>query len=173
MTRTFSTRILTLVAALALSIGASACNSSGLTASGHVTIVANPATAAAATSSFAFTNNTRIDGGGGTTGMCQISRGASGQYGVVIDLYGNAQATGRAARSVTILAQSASAQSGRITADLGGDDFTSAAGACQVNVTTVDEGHGSVALTSTCPLSFGTETATTDVSLALSGCTVM
>jgi len=173
MTRTFVSRLVSLAAMLALASGLSACNSSGLTAQGHATVTTGSGASSTSTG-FSFSGPMRLDGGAGTTtGMCQISRGSGpGIYGVVVDLYGNSQATGRAARSITIMAQTASPQSGQITADLGGDDFTSGAG-CTLEVTSLDEGHGNVNMVGQCPLTFGSETAAADISLSLSGCTVM
>ena len=57
------------------------------------------------------------------TGSCQISRSASGAYGVVVDLYGNSQAQGRAVRSMTIMGHSPAAP-GQIDAELGANTFT-------------------------------------------------
>lgn len=169
MTRTkFAPLFLSLSALLAL---AGCGGDTGLTASGQAVVTDSAGTA----SGFNFPAGVRLDGGGGgTTGMCQISRGAPGTYGVVIDLYNNAQGLGSAVRSMTIMAHSDAATSGQVSAELGANEFTSAAGACSVAVTDLDEGRGNVAISATsCTLTHGTDTATATVSLTFSGCTVI
>lgn len=140
----------------------------GLTAYGSATV-----TAAGARTGFDFgSSGLRVDGGGGTTATCQISRGTTvGAYGVVIDLIGNAAAEGHSIRSMTILAHAAAPDEGSISADLGGTSFD---GTCRIDVTELDEGSGAVHLRATdCALSSGTESATAGVDFGMRGCTVM
>lgn len=167
MTRkTFAPALVTLAAMLAL-VGCG--GDSGLTATGSATITDSTSTS----SGFTFTG-VRIDGAGGTgrtTGMCTISRGASGVYGVVVDLYGDAGGQGHAVRSMSIMAHTDNVASGQIDADLGGTDFT---GTCTVGVPTLDEGRGTVSLRATdCALTHGTDSVQANVNLDLSGCTVL
>lgn len=150
------------------------CGGGGLLAGGRALITLSGGTA---TTGFTFAPAIRLDGSAGTvSGSCQISHSATGNDGVVIDLYGNSQASGRAIRALTIMGHVTTPTSGRITADLGGDTFTSTS-PCTVTVTGLDEGRGNVSVTSSCQLAFGTgasaQTATADVSLDLSGCSVI
>jgi hypothetical protein len=165
MTRkTFAPVLVTLSAMIALT----GCGGGGLTVGGSAVVTDSAGT----TSGFQFPDGIRLDGGAGTnTGMCTISRGASGVYGVVVDLYGDAAGAGHAVRSMTIMAHSNAPQTGQITADLGGTDFD---GTCRIDVTSLDEGRGNVTLaTQGCVLTHATETVHTDVTLAFSGCTVL
>jgi hypothetical protein len=114
-----------------------------------------------------------LAGGMGTnSGMCTISRHAAGSYGIVVDLYGDAQGTGHALRSMDIMVNTDDPQAGQITADLGGTEFSSTT--CRIDATSLDEGRGNVTLTATdCPLTAGTETATANIHLDLAACTVV
>lgn len=162
MTRTsIRNALVTLGAVFALA----GCGGGGLKVIGTADV-----TTATASSGFDFPQQVRLDGGAGTvTGTCQISRSASGAYGVVVDLYGNSQAQGRAVRSMTIMGHSPAAP-GQIDAELGPDTFT---GTCNV-ITNVDESRGLVGLQATgCQISNAGETASVDVNLNLEGCTVI
>jgi len=165
MTRTHvRSLLLTFSAILALA----GCGGGGLTVSGQAVVTDSAGTS----SGFRFPSGVRLDGGAGVnTGSCQISRGASGVYGVVVDLYGDSAAAGRGVRSMTIMAHSNAPATGQITADLGGTEFN---GTCTVSVTSLDEGRGNVTLTSSgCSVTHGTDTETADVALSFAGCTVI
>lgn len=165
MTRTkLASLVLTLGATLALA----GCGGGGLTVGGSAIVM----DAAGTTSGFRFPAGVRLDGGAGVnTGMCTISRGASGVYGVVVDLYGDPAGTGSAVRSMSIMAHSDSPASGQVTADVGGTEFS---GTCQMSVTSLDEGRGNVTLTGyECVLTSGAQRDTADVNLTFSGCTVI
>ena len=136
MTRTTIASMLLSVSAILALAG---CGGGGLTAGGSATVTDSAHT----TTGFRFPAGIHLNGGAGTnTGTCQVSRGATGVYGVVIDLYGDSQGTGHTVRSMTIMAHSDAPAAGRITADLGGDEFTSTA--CNVTVTDLDEARGNV-----------------------------
>jgi hypothetical protein len=166
MTRT---KLASLVLSLSAMLALAGCGGGGLLASGDATVTDTASTR----SGFHFDSAVRLDGGAGTTtGTCQISRGASGVYGVVIDLYGDAQGVGHAVRSMTIMAHSEAPATGQITADLGGDEFTSSA--CTIDISDLDPGRGDVTLSANgCTLTHGTETATANVALTLAGCEVI
>ncbi len=165
MTRThFRSLLVSFSAMLALA----GCGGGGLTANGSATVTDSTSTS----SGFHFPAGVRLDGGAGTiTGMCTISRTSGGGDGVVVDLYGDAQGTGHAVRSMTLMAHSTAPATGQITADLGGDEYS---GTCTIAVTGIDEGHGAVTLTTSgCALTHTTDTVHADVQLGLDGCTVI
>lgn len=166
MTRTKYARTLVSLSAILALAG---CGGGGLTASGQATVTDSTGTV----SGFHFPAGVRLDGAAGTTtGVCQISRG-SGAYGVVVDLYGDSQGVGHAVRSMTIMAHSDAPTAGHVTADLGGTEFSTPT-SCQVDVTGIDEGRGEVTLTANaCAIAHGTETATANVQISLSGCQVI
>lgn len=167
MTRkTLSKTLLSLAAVVALG----GCGGGGLVVGGSATITDSAGTE----TGFRFPAGVHLNGGMGVnSGSCEISRGAPGVYGVVVDLYGDSAGQGHAVRSMSIMAQTDSPLTGEITSDLGGDEYSAT---CRVDLTNLDDLRGNVTLTAHgCQLtsSAGTEHVAADVTLDFSGCTVL
>jgi hypothetical protein len=167
------TRMTRKMLALASVLALAGCGGGGLEVSGNVDIATMGGTMDA-TTGFAFPDPVRLDGGAGLiTGSCVMTRGATGSYGIVVDLFSSdTNPQGRAIRSMTIMTRS-DESTGSISAQLGQDDFDN--GSCQMHVTGIDGSSGQVAFASTgdCLLQGpGGETATVDFELGLTRCGV-
>lgn len=160
---------LTVLLAVPATVAMMGCNNSpGLTASGEVTVEAN-----GATTGFTFEEITRLDGAapnGAITGTCTLTTDPShAAYGVVIDLFAPSSTEGRALRGITIMTRTDTPAEGTIEAELGADTFR---GTCNVDVPFVN-GNGQVSVhTEGCTIEGAGETATVDLALTLSSCTI-
>lgn len=161
--------------ALASVLALAGCGGGGLEVAGTVDIeTLDPNTGATAQTGFDFPDPVRLDGGAGLiTGSCVLTRGATGGYGVVVDLFSSdTNPEGRAIRSLTILTRSDEV-TGTIEAQLGQDDFTN--DACRIRVLGLDAGSGQISFSTSeaCELTGPDgETATASFELGLLRCGV-